>query len=131
MNCPVCRAPMLILEYHSVEIDYCPQCSGCWLDRGELGLFLSGKIDAGESYALKGERPSKRRCPRCSKRLRAGDLPDVGIEVDTCVDGHGIWFDRDELLKVVQRRGTGVHRTQAEQWLKEVFGGNPQTGGTT
>ena len=27
-------------ERHGVEIDYCPQCRGVWLDRGELDKIL-------------------------------------------------------------------------------------------
>ena len=36
MNCPICIIPMLISQRQEVEIDYCPQCHGVWLDRGEL-----------------------------------------------------------------------------------------------
>jgi Zn-finger nucleic acid-binding protein len=27
-------------ERHGVEIDYCPQCRGVWLDRGELDKII-------------------------------------------------------------------------------------------
>ncbi len=27
-------------ERHNVEIDYCPQCRGVWLDKGELDKLL-------------------------------------------------------------------------------------------
>ncbi len=40
MNCPVCRDPMVVLEWDRVEIDHCPSCNGTWLDRGELELLL-------------------------------------------------------------------------------------------
>jgi Zn-finger nucleic acid-binding protein len=36
MPCPVCRVALVMSERHGVEIDYCPQCRGVWLDRGEL-----------------------------------------------------------------------------------------------
>ena len=36
MNCPVCDVPLLMTERQGIEIDYCPQCRGVWLDRGEL-----------------------------------------------------------------------------------------------
>ncbi|NIV72594.1 MAG: hypothetical protein GWN16_11560, partial [Calditrichae bacterium] len=36
MLCPVCKKPMMILEYNEVELDYCPICGGVWLDQGEL-----------------------------------------------------------------------------------------------
>ncbi|HIX82519.1 MAG TPA: zf-TFIIB domain-containing protein, partial [Candidatus Erysipelatoclostridium merdavium] len=27
-------------EKHGVEIDYCPECRGIWLDRGELEKII-------------------------------------------------------------------------------------------
>lgn len=40
MNCPHCAVPLAIAERSGVEIDYCPQCRGVWLDRGELDKIL-------------------------------------------------------------------------------------------
>ncbi len=36
MNCPTCNTLLLISDRQGIEIDYCPQCRGIWLDRGEL-----------------------------------------------------------------------------------------------
>lgn len=41
MQCPACRdATLLITERQNIEIDYCPQCRGVWLDRGELDKLI-------------------------------------------------------------------------------------------
>jgi Zn-finger nucleic acid-binding protein len=40
MPCPICRVPLVMSERQGVEIDYCPQCRGVWLDRGELDKIL-------------------------------------------------------------------------------------------
>ena len=41
MKCPVCKDPNLVMSERSgVEIDYCPECRGVWLDRGELDKIL-------------------------------------------------------------------------------------------
>lgn len=40
MQCPVCRAPLAMSERSGIEIDYCPQCRGVWLDRGELDKII-------------------------------------------------------------------------------------------
>lgn len=40
MPCPVCKVPLVMSERQGVEIDYCPQCRGVWLDRGELDKIL-------------------------------------------------------------------------------------------
>ncbi len=41
MKCPVCTTVELkIAERQGVEIDYCPECRGIWLDRGELDKII-------------------------------------------------------------------------------------------
>ena len=41
MYCPVCReVQLLMMDRQGIEIDYCPQCRGIWLDRGELDKLL-------------------------------------------------------------------------------------------
>lgn len=41
MKCPTCVSALLVMsERQGVEIDYCQQCRGIWLDRGELDKLL-------------------------------------------------------------------------------------------
>lgn len=40
MNCPSCKIPLVMSERQGIEIDYCPQCRGIWLDRGELDKII-------------------------------------------------------------------------------------------
>lgn len=40
MNCPTCNITLLMTDRQGVEIDYCPQCRGIWLDRGELEKII-------------------------------------------------------------------------------------------
>lgn len=41
MQCPVCKDVSLVMtDRQNVEIDYCPQCRGVWLDRGELDKII-------------------------------------------------------------------------------------------
>lgn len=40
MTCPHCDVNLLMSERQGVEIDYCPQCRGVWLDRGELDKIV-------------------------------------------------------------------------------------------
>ncbi len=42
MHCPACKTVTLAMtERQGIEIDYCPQCRGIWLDRGELDRLLA------------------------------------------------------------------------------------------
>jgi Zn-finger nucleic acid-binding protein len=41
MKCPACKESLLVIaERKGIEIDYCPDCRGIWLDRGELDKIL-------------------------------------------------------------------------------------------
>ena len=40
MKCPNDAATLVMSERAGVEIDYCPECRGVWLDRGELDKIL-------------------------------------------------------------------------------------------
>jgi Zn-finger nucleic acid-binding protein len=41
MDCPVCKSVKLVIsERQGIEIDYCPDCRGVWLDRGELDKMI-------------------------------------------------------------------------------------------
>lgn len=46
MNCPVCNVSLAMSDRQGIEIDYCPQCRGVWLDRGELDKIIERSIDA-------------------------------------------------------------------------------------
>ena len=45
MNCPNCNTTLLITDRQGVEIDYCPNCRGIWLDRGELEKIMERSAD--------------------------------------------------------------------------------------
>ena len=41
MQCPACKTVNLAMtDRQGIEIDYCPQCRGVWLDRGELDRLI-------------------------------------------------------------------------------------------
>jgi len=48
MKCPVDNATLLITDRSGIEIDYCPECRGVWLDRGELDKMIQGSASREE-----------------------------------------------------------------------------------
>jgi Zn-finger nucleic acid-binding protein len=40
MKCPACDVTLVMADRQGIEIDYCPQCRGVWLDRGELDKVI-------------------------------------------------------------------------------------------
>ncbi|HEY0335367.1 MAG TPA: zf-TFIIB domain-containing protein [Stenotrophomonas sp.] len=52
MQCPHCNDVTLVMsERQGIEIDYCPQCRGVWLDRGELDKILERDAAANAATA--------------------------------------------------------------------------------
>ena len=47
MQCPVCGVPLAMSDRQGIEIDYCPQCRGVWLDRGELDKIVERSAGQG------------------------------------------------------------------------------------
>ncbi|MBW9206510.1 zf-TFIIB domain-containing protein [Mumia sp. zg.B17] len=40
MRCPNDETTLVMSERSGIEIDYCPECRGVWLDRGELDKII-------------------------------------------------------------------------------------------
>ena len=40
MKCPHCTTTLVMSDRQGIEIDYCPDCRGVWLDRGELDKLI-------------------------------------------------------------------------------------------
>jgi uncharacterized protein len=46
MKCPVDDSVLQMTDRQGIEIDYCPQCRGVWLDRGELDKLIDRSATA-------------------------------------------------------------------------------------
>jgi Zn-finger nucleic acid-binding protein len=57
MKCPTCTTENLVMsERQGIEIDYCPQCRGVWLDRGELDKIIE-RVVSGEKASHQAPTP--------------------------------------------------------------------------
>lgn len=95
MKCPKCDITLAITDRQGIEIDYCPQCRGIWLDRGELDKIIDRNA---ESFS------SKRRDDDDDRRHSHRD------------DDDHRYFDRDD-----DRRsgGYGQHGGDAHKYRKK------------
>ena len=61
MKCPSCSDAVLIQKNRNgIEIDYCPNCRGIWLDRGELEKIIersAAELSSGETEMKPTEKP--------------------------------------------------------------------------
>ena len=67
MKCPIDDSPLSVSSREGVEIDFCPQCRGVWLDRGELDKI----IDRAANVARARRRPPPPRRSRAASTTTA------------------------------------------------------------
>lgn len=51
MKCPTDGSVLVMSERSGIEIDYCPDCRGVWLDRGELDKIIDRAAPSGQEFA--------------------------------------------------------------------------------
>lgn len=106
-GCPHCRVPLEIRVHDGEEYDFCRQCGGIWLDRGEFqkatnpsavyrneepkGAFLRGPAAEQVEYIP---------CVRCGNLMNRRNFRRIsGVIIDECRT-HGVWLDHGELEKI-------------------------------
>ncbi len=58
MLCPVCKEVALVMaDRQGIEVDYCPQCRGVWLDRGELDKIIERTVST--DIVVEGGEPER------------------------------------------------------------------------
>jgi Zn-finger nucleic acid-binding protein len=61
VKCPVDGTTLVMSERQGVEIDYCPDCRGVWLDRGELDKIIERADDELDREPPRPEREERGR----------------------------------------------------------------------
>jgi len=129
MDCPACKNAMITLELEDVEIDYCTNCGGIWLDAGELELLLNEPDKAKgllDSFRIDSESDEKiRKCPICDKKMQkvvVGSSKPV-LLIDKCRRSDGLWFDKGELQDIFDRAELDKD-DKIQKLLSDMFGYN-------
>ena len=127
MDCPVCKNAMITLELEEVEIDYCTDCGGIWLDAGELEMLLGEPekakrlLDSFKIDATCTERA--RKCPICDKKMQkilVGQSQPT-LLIDKCSRGDGLWLDKGELHEIFDRAQLDEDN-KIQGLLADIFG---------
>jgi len=129
MDCPVCKNAMITLELEDVEIDYCSNCGGIWLDAGELEQLLKEPNKAKnllDSFKIDSECNERvRKCPICNRKMQKiviGSCKPV-LLIDKCRKGDGLWFDKGELQDIFDRAKLDEDN-KIQKLLSDIFGCN-------
>ena len=132
MDCPVCKNAMITLELADVEIDYCTDCSGIWLDAGELELLLGEQGKSKqllESFKIDSKSPERaRKCPICDKKMLKIIIgsTEPALLIDKCQKGDGLWFDKGELQDIMDRAKLDKDN-KIQKLLADMFGHNQKS----
>ena len=129
MDCPACKNAMITLELEGVEIDYCTDCGGIWLDAGELELLLNEPDKAKnllDSFKIDSKgTEKKRKCPICDKKMQkivVGSSKPT-LLIDKCSRSDGLWFDKGELQDIFDRAELDKDN-KIQKLLTDIFGHN-------
>jgi Zn-finger nucleic acid-binding protein len=119
---------MITCQLEEVEVDYCLECAGIWLDAGELEALLDNTAQAKDLLAsfkqAKNCNEKPRKCPICLKKMEKILVgPDASTRLlDRCKRGDGLWFDRGELGDVLAM-GSFDEQGKVQKLLADMFGG--------
>ena len=121
-KCPRCKVDLVKLDVGSTDLRQCERCDGMWADvdtfeticadreRQSAVLFFIDK-----KQAIQEGRPkiSYVPSPDCGQLMnRSNFAQSSGVIIDVCKH-HGVWFDADELPKIIsfiQRGGMEMAR---------------------
>lgn len=100
VSCPECGRPFRLIRVGKVEIDTCLSCGSFWFDPGEL-RSLTGLLREVPAKDLPPHK-SKYRCPRCRTEMKEHRFSRPhDLLVDLCPNGHGVYLEEGELLRVL------------------------------
>ncbi len=109
MQCPRDNTYLEKSLFHTVEVDYCPECLGMWFDADEFRLSKDDKderlnwmdIDLWRDKGRFAVAASNRMCPVCRIGLTQVQYDDSKVRVDFCKKCQGVWLDRGEFKQVI------------------------------
>jgi Zn-finger nucleic acid-binding protein len=123
---------MITLELADVEIDFCTDCGGIWLDAGELEMLLGNPEQAEkllDSFKIDTKSTEKpRKCPICLKKMQKIIVgsSETPLLLDKCRRGDGLWFDKGELQDILTTAQLDKD-SKIQKLLAEMFGQEQNT----
>jgi Zn-finger nucleic acid-binding protein len=124
--CPACAKPLAGARIGDLEAQTCQACGGLWLDRSVFEQLGASRERQG---AILGALPAPtappmmalgqvqyRPCPTCRQRMnRVNYARQSGVVLDVC-KAHGLWFDQDELRRLLAFiAGGGLDRARERE----------------
>jgi Zn-finger nucleic acid-binding protein len=126
-QCPRCKVDMKSVAIGKTTVRECEHCFGLWLDVPSFEKICADREEQAAVLGMASPAPQRQvsetstrisyaPCPECSQLMnRVNFARCSGVVVDIC-KGHGTWFDRDELSRIVEFiRGGGLEASRAKE----------------
>ena len=131
-KCPRCRSEMPSVTIGATTVRECERCLGLWLDVSSFEKICADREQQSAVLGVAATAPTHAvretskvqyvACPECSQLMnRINFARCSGVIVDVC-RGHGTWFDRDELSRIVEfirQGGLEASREREKAEIKE------------
>ncbi len=112
LKCPRCKIDMASIQLGSETMRECEQCDGLWVEVAEFEKICASREEQAAVLGRASSAPNDPApgettiryipCPHCAQLMnRINFARCSGVIVDIC-KAHGIWFDRDELSRIIQ-----------------------------
>lgn len=109
-KCPRCKVRLRLIQIEGIALAECERCEGIWSDIETFEAICANRES--QSAILKKldeilTHPDYKKvqyvpCPVCNKLMNRNNFAKVsGVIIDTC-KGHGVWFDAEELPKIIE-----------------------------
>lgn len=129
MKCPTDDSTLVMSERNGIEIDYCPQCRGVWLDRGELDKIIerAGGLDAAQPAAPAAPAAPRVDLPRDVPPAQPSGFPPPGYAQPGYPQpaygqpGYGKPRWGSNSPSSAPRYGHGGYPHKRKNWLSELF----------
>lgn len=130
LACPDCRQALVKASVGGIDLNQCHRCGGLWLttalfervaaDREGRGTVLGALPGDRAKGSVAAEAVRYRPCPECGRMMNRTNYGRIsGVVLDTCKE-HGLWFDKDELRRVLEFIEKGGLDKARERQIQEL-----------
>jgi Zn-finger nucleic acid-binding protein len=115
-DCPRCKIKLHTIQIGSVNVRECEKCSGFWSGIQTFESICTDQDQQSAVLSFIGEKGKEKLpqaainyvpCPDCKELMnRSNFARSSGVIIDLCKQ-HGVWFDADELPKIINFINSG------------------------
>ena len=118
--CPRCKVGLGPVAVGGTQLEECGRCGGLWVGADTFERICADRETQTVAIGLDlpppvatDDRVRYLKCPQCSQLMgRKKYAHGAGVIIDIC-KSHGIWFDRDELRRIIEFiRAGGLDRAR-------------------